>query len=246
LLGVRQKNGSPGHPQTQGKIERFHQTLQRWLRARPLVTSSAHLQRQLDEFREHYNEHRSHRALDRRTPGEAYRATPKAAPAGARPTALPAALRPPRPQRQDEPPPRRKDAPPRHRRRARTQTRPGLQRRHPRHRRKTSRPARSSQSISSSQKRPTGATKQRARPMAGPFELRPMTRLIRDTCPDSSHNGARGTRTPDLLGAMQEVCAAEVAVLQGLPWCSGGGVLAWIAGDYRQFWGFQALGDPSA
>jgi transposase InsO family protein len=26
LLGVRQKNGSPGHPQTQGKIERFHQT----------------------------------------------------------------------------------------------------------------------------------------------------------------------------------------------------------------------------
>jgi transposase InsO family protein len=25
-LGVRQKNGSPGHPQTQGKIERFHQT----------------------------------------------------------------------------------------------------------------------------------------------------------------------------------------------------------------------------
>jgi transposase InsO family protein len=31
LLGVRQKNGSPGHPQTQGKIERFHQTLKRWL-----------------------------------------------------------------------------------------------------------------------------------------------------------------------------------------------------------------------
>jgi transposase InsO family protein len=27
LLGVRQKNGSPGHPQTQGKTERFHQTL---------------------------------------------------------------------------------------------------------------------------------------------------------------------------------------------------------------------------
>ncbi len=84
LLGVGQKNGSPGHPQTQGKIERFHQTLQRWLRARPLVITSAHLQRQLDEFREHYNEHRSHRALNRRTPGEAYRATLKAAPAGAR------------------------------------------------------------------------------------------------------------------------------------------------------------------
>jgi transposase InsO family protein len=81
LLGVRQKNGSPGHPQTQGKTERFHQTLQRWLRARPPASSTAQLQRQLDQFREHYNEQRPHRALHRRTPGDAYRATPKAAPA---------------------------------------------------------------------------------------------------------------------------------------------------------------------
>jgi hypothetical protein len=81
LLGVRQKNGSPGHPQTQGKTERFHQTLQRWLRARPAAHTLAELQRQLDEFRAHYNEHRPHRALDRRTPGDAYRATPKALPA---------------------------------------------------------------------------------------------------------------------------------------------------------------------
>ena len=81
ILGVRQKNGSPGHPQTQGKTERFHQTLQRWLRARPPARTLPELQRQLDEFREHYNEHRPHRALNRRTPGDAYRATPKAAPA---------------------------------------------------------------------------------------------------------------------------------------------------------------------
>ena len=81
LLGVRQKNGSPGHPQTQGKTERFHQTLQRWLSARPAANSLALLQRQLDAFREHYNEHRPHRALDRHTPGDAYRATPKALPA---------------------------------------------------------------------------------------------------------------------------------------------------------------------
>src|SRR6202044_118500 len=77
LLGIRQKNGSPGHPQTQGKTERFHQTQQRWLRARPPACSTAQLQRQLDEFREHYNERRPHRALARRAPGEAYRATPK-------------------------------------------------------------------------------------------------------------------------------------------------------------------------
>ena len=84
LLGIRQKNGSPGHPQTQGKTERFHQTLQRWLAARPPAKSTGELQRQLDAFTEHYNERRPHRALDRRTPADAYRATPKAAPAGAR------------------------------------------------------------------------------------------------------------------------------------------------------------------
>jgi transposase InsO family protein len=81
ILGVRQKNGSPGHPQTQGKTERFHQTLQRWLRARPLARTLRELQGELDDFRAYYNEQRPHRALQRRTPGDAYRATPKAAPA---------------------------------------------------------------------------------------------------------------------------------------------------------------------
>lgn len=80
-LGVHQKNGSPGHPQTQGKTERFHQTLQRWLRARPAASTTTELQHQLDGFREHYNERRPHRALQRRTPGQVYSATPKAVPA---------------------------------------------------------------------------------------------------------------------------------------------------------------------
>jgi transposase InsO family protein len=82
VLGIRQKNGSPGHPQTQGKIERFHQTLQRWLAARPRPGCVVELQRQLDAFQAHYNEKRPHRALQRRTPGDAYRAIPKAVPAG--------------------------------------------------------------------------------------------------------------------------------------------------------------------
>ena len=83
LLGVTQKNGSPNHPQTQGKIERFHQTQKRWLSARPAATSLPELQAQLDAFRQHYNENRPHRALNRSTPGQAYRATPKALPADA-------------------------------------------------------------------------------------------------------------------------------------------------------------------
>jgi transposase InsO family protein len=81
-LGIRQKNGSPGHPQTQGKVERFHQTLKRWLGRQPRVRTLSELQAQLDAFRETYDERRPHRAIGRRTPGEAYRALPKARPSG--------------------------------------------------------------------------------------------------------------------------------------------------------------------
>lgn len=81
-LGIRQKNGAPGHPQTQGKIERFHQTLKRWLERQPAARTVVELQLQLDAFRYAYNEQRPHRAIGRRTPGEAYRATPMAHPAG--------------------------------------------------------------------------------------------------------------------------------------------------------------------
>jgi hypothetical protein len=83
-LGIRQKNGSPGHPQTQGKVERFHQTLKLWLGRQPAPRDLAALQAQLDAFRTIYDEQRPHRAIGRRTPGEAYRATPKARPAGSR------------------------------------------------------------------------------------------------------------------------------------------------------------------
>jgi len=34
-LGITQKNGKPNHPQTQGKVERFQQTMKNWLRALP-------------------------------------------------------------------------------------------------------------------------------------------------------------------------------------------------------------------
>jgi transposase InsO family protein len=93
-LGVRQKNGAPGHPQTQSKIERFHQTLKRWLARQPAARTLGELQAQLDAFRLAYNEHRPHRATGRITPAEAYRATPKAMAAGSRAGGpLPAPLR---------------------------------------------------------------------------------------------------------------------------------------------------------
>ncbi len=80
LMGVRQSNGRPCHPQTQGKIERYHRTLKQWLSARPLASSIDELNEQLAEFRHVYNEERPHRALGRRTPGEACRAEGKALP----------------------------------------------------------------------------------------------------------------------------------------------------------------------
>lgn len=80
ILGITQKNGSPGHPQTQGKIERFHQTLKIWLTQQPPAASLPQLQHQLDYFRDIYNEQRPHRARERTTPGQAYRALPKAEP----------------------------------------------------------------------------------------------------------------------------------------------------------------------
>ena len=81
-LGIQQKNGHPGHPQTQGKIERFHRTLKNWLAEQPAAPDLATLQAQLDTFRDLYNTARPHRALGRTTPHDAYHARPKARPAG--------------------------------------------------------------------------------------------------------------------------------------------------------------------
>lgn len=77
---IQQKNGAPGHPQTQGKIERFHQTLKRWLAARPTPADLPELQGLLDEFQHWYNTARPHRARGRQTPAAAYAALPKASP----------------------------------------------------------------------------------------------------------------------------------------------------------------------
>lgn len=81
LLGIQLHHSRPYHPQTQGKVERFHQTMKKWLTAHPAPATIQALQRQLDRFTAYYNTHRPHRALDRRTPTAAYTARPKAHPA---------------------------------------------------------------------------------------------------------------------------------------------------------------------
>jgi transposase InsO family protein len=81
-LGVVQKNSRPNHPTTCGKVERFQQTLKKWLRAQPVQpTTLEELQALLDVFVEQYNHRRPHRSLRHHaTPATAYHARPKATP----------------------------------------------------------------------------------------------------------------------------------------------------------------------
>ena len=84
LLGVRLDHCRARHPQTCGKVERFHQTQKKWLAAQPPAATLAQLQRQLDRFRRYYNTVRPHRAIARQTPAVAYAARPKTKPTGPR------------------------------------------------------------------------------------------------------------------------------------------------------------------
>src|SRR6202521_401120 len=79
-LGIESKHSTPYHPQTCGKVERFHQTLKRYLQRQAPPENIAHLQIQLDAFRLYYNQQRPHRAADGRTPFEAFHARLKATP----------------------------------------------------------------------------------------------------------------------------------------------------------------------
>ncbi len=81
-LGITQINSTPNHPTTCGKVERFHQTLKKWLTRHPRAVTIDHLQTQLDAFVEAYNHRRPHRSLPHQaTPATAYTARPKANPA---------------------------------------------------------------------------------------------------------------------------------------------------------------------
>jgi transposase InsO family protein len=85
-LHVRQKNSTPNHPTTCGKVERFQQTMKKWLRAqRDQPTTLTDLQALIECFTDAYNHQRPHRSLPHRaTPAAAYSALPKALPAGSR------------------------------------------------------------------------------------------------------------------------------------------------------------------
>ena len=80
--GITQKNSRPNHPTTCGKVERFQQTLKKWLRAQPHQPATiTQLQTLIDTFTDEYNHRRPHRSLPHRaTPATAYQARPKTSP----------------------------------------------------------------------------------------------------------------------------------------------------------------------
>jgi transposase InsO family protein len=79
-LGVEIKHARPYHPQTCGKVERFHQSMKKFLAAQEGITTKKQLQKALDRFVAYYNEVRPHRGIGRKTPAAVYAARAKAAP----------------------------------------------------------------------------------------------------------------------------------------------------------------------
>lgn len=79
-IRVKTTNSRPYHPQTNGKVERFHQTMKKWLAARPKPGTVQELQEHLDAFVDIYNNQRPHRGIGRRTPMSVFTTGPKTAP----------------------------------------------------------------------------------------------------------------------------------------------------------------------
>lgn len=78
--GVELKHSRPYHPQTCGKVERFHQTLKKHLTKQPAAETVNDLQAQIDRFIHYYNHQRPHRAKNRKPPITAYHSRDKARP----------------------------------------------------------------------------------------------------------------------------------------------------------------------
>ncbi|KAB2774285.1 IS3 family transposase [Brucella anthropi] len=69
--GMSHVRGAPLHPQTQGKIERWHQTLKNRILLENYFLPGD-LERQIEAFVEYYNHRRHHESLGNVTPADAY------------------------------------------------------------------------------------------------------------------------------------------------------------------------------
>lgn len=69
--GMKHSRGAPYHPQTQGKIERWHQTLKNRILLENYFLPGD-LEAQIEAFVDHYNHHRFHESLNNVTPADVY------------------------------------------------------------------------------------------------------------------------------------------------------------------------------
>ena len=69
--GIRHIRGAPFHPQTQGKIERWHQTLKNRILLENYYLPGD-LEAQINAFVDHYNNQRYHEAIGNLTPADVY------------------------------------------------------------------------------------------------------------------------------------------------------------------------------
>lgn len=76
-LGIEVIYSSVAHPQTQGKVERFHGALDRALRQRGVPPTRAAMGRELARFRSEYNDVRPHESLGMAVPAERYQVSPR-------------------------------------------------------------------------------------------------------------------------------------------------------------------------
>ena len=66
---IKQVHGAPMHPQTQGKIERCHRSLKNIVKLEHYY-NFMDLEKAIDAFVEHYNNHRYHESLQNCTPAD--------------------------------------------------------------------------------------------------------------------------------------------------------------------------------
>ena len=79
-LDILPIHGRIKHPQTQGKIERFHRTMKQELLNHVSISNIDDAEVQFLDWREKYNNIRPHEALGMKTPGQVYIASPRAYP----------------------------------------------------------------------------------------------------------------------------------------------------------------------
>jgi hypothetical protein len=71
-LGILVTHSRPKHPQTNGKIERFHRTLKKDVISRNIITDFIHAQQLFDKWRNVYNNERPHEAIGMLVPAKRY------------------------------------------------------------------------------------------------------------------------------------------------------------------------------